>query len=379
MAEASLMTSPSADRFARAFDQATVVVVAVWQIGAAGTALLVYLGSYAVPLIAACAWLLQLAVIIAASVPLLQRCVDSRMTWVLLAVDLAAGVMVVAVSPPREIFRLDWAYTTVGMIGVLLLLHGPVRRLLVFLAVNAGTVLAALVIGGSADRHHLSGFVTVFYASASIQLAMMAAARVFDFTAQGATDVAAEEAETATREAVIAQVVRARRARYQAAREVVVPILRGLADGTVDPADPIARHRCATAEAMLRQLMTRQDDLPHPLLRLLQHGIDSATRRGAVVDVAAVGPLPSVPPEVGTALTEPSLSVLAGARSYARITVVQIGPDEVTISVLADGTAPAEVGPAVGFSAGGVLRGDVTIATDRDGDLFWLEARWRRP
>lgn len=371
MAEAS-PSAPFEARFGRAFDQATITVVTAWQVGAAGTALLVHAGVYSSPATAVAAWLLQLAVITMGAVLLLRRWANTFLTWILLAADLAAGAMVLAVCPPGEILRIDWAWATVGLIGVLLLLHRPAAELLLLLVVEAGLVLTVLVTTGGVDRHDLAGFVTLFYASASIQLAMMAAARVFEFTARVAAGAAAEQAEMATHQAVIAEITMARRVRYQAARELIVPILRGLADGTVDPRDPAARHRCAAAEAMLRQLMTSREDVPHPLLRRLQHGIDDATRRGAVVHMAPVGALPPVPSEIGAALTEIPLAVLTTTRTYARITVVETEPGQVSVSILADGTAPTA-------AAATLATRRVDITTDHDGDLLWVETRWQRP
>jgi hypothetical protein len=374
MAEASLVT-PFETRFRRAFDQATIIVVTVWQLGAAGTCLLTYHDTYTSPATAVGSWLLQLAVIAVGAVRLLRRRTNTVVTWFLVLLDLGLGGMVLTVCPHQEILRIDWAWATVGLIGVLLLLHRPVEELLLLLVANAGMILGVLVTTGSADRHNLAGFVTLFYASASIQLAMVAAAWVFQVTARVAADAAAEQTEMSTRQAVIAEVAAARRVRYQAARKFIVPILRGLAEGTVDPADPVTRQQCAAAEAMLRQVMTRQEDLPHPLLRRLEGGIDDATRRGAVVDIFPVGALSPLPSEIGIALTELPLAVLASTRSYARITVVETEPGQVSVSILADGAAPASVAAPATDS---LTADGVTVSVDHDGDLLWMETQWQR-
>lgn len=74
--------------------------------------------------------------------------------------------------------------------------------------------------------------------------------------------------------------------------------------------------------------------------------------------------------ELGTALAEIPLAVLAAARTHARVTVVATGAGGVSISILTEGDAAVPHRP----SAGGM-----TITSDRDGDLFWLEARWESP
>ncbi|MEW2357426.1 hypothetical protein [Spirillospora sp. NPDC029432] len=361
-----------AARFTRAFDVATVITVAGWQVGAAGTALLVYLGRYHVPALAVLVWGVQLLIIVAGSVLLLRGVTSAAATWGLVAADLVAGAAMAANCPGGEQLMINWAWATAGLIGVLLLLRRRMRELIALLLVNAGVVLAALLLAGGVDRHQAAGLVTLLYASASIQLAMMTAARVFRYSGGLAAGAAAEQYEIAAREAVIAEVTAARQARYREARTLVAPILRGLADGTVDPADPAVQNRCAAAEAMLRRLLAEREDVPHPLLRALQPGIDEAVRRGAVVEVAPVGGIPVMPEEAGAALADVPLAVLAATRTRARVTVVSTGPGQVSVSVLAGGEAAATFAGRSGHDG-------VTVTADRDGDMLWVEARWTSP
>ncbi|WP_067469046.1 hypothetical protein [Actinomadura macra] len=356
--------------FNRAFDVAAIVAVALWQVCAAGTALLTYLGHFRSPPAAVAVWAAQLLLIATAAILLLRRrhC-STTTTWLLAAADLATGIVMAANCPGDEQLKINWAWATVGLVGVLLLMHRPAREYVALLALNAGVVLTALVAAGHLSRHDTAGFVTLLYASASIQLALIAGARVFRFSGGMAAQAAAERWELAAREAVIAEVASSRLRRYLETRTLIAPILRGLAEGTVDAADPLVRRRCATAEAMLRQLLAEQEDVPDPVLRALRPGLDQAMRRGVVIDMVRVG----VPPPMGertvARLAEAPLAVLAGTRDHARVTVVGTGT-HVSIAVLAKADVVVPPRPA----ADGVV-----VTTDHDGDLLWVEARWEKP
>ncbi|KAB2352503.1 hypothetical protein [Actinomadura rudentiformis] len=366
----SAPAGPFAVRFNRAFDIATVVAVALWQVVAVGTAVLAYYDQYRSPASVVAIWGAQLLIIVCGAALLLRRKESTAITWSLVAVDLATGVAMAVNCPGEHQLRINWGWTSVGLIGVLLVLHRPVREVVSLLAVNAGIVFVALTAEGEMDRHTVAGFITLLYASASIQLALIAGARVFRFSGGMAAEAAAERWEMATREAVIAEVAAARQDRYREVRRLITGVLRGLADGTVDPADPAVRHRCATAEAMLRQLLAERDDVPNPLLRLLRTGIDETMRRGTVIDLAQVGEMPPMSEEVAAAIAEVPLAVLTGARENARVTVVSATPGHVSVSVLVDGDALV---PETTVADG------VTVTSDRDGDLLWVEAGWNEP
>ena len=372
MAETSAQT-PFAVRFNRAFDAAMVITVALWQVGAAGTALLTYLEHYRSSLVAVAVWVAQGMLIVVASALLLRK--RNRFGWiVLLAVaDFATGIAMAANCPHGEQLRINWAWATAGLIGVLLFMHRPVRELIVFLAANASVVLAALVFTGDLNRHITAGFVVLLYASASIQLTMAGGARIFRVSGGVAATAAAERWNVATREMIIAEVSASRQDRYQDAGRLVAPILRGLADGNVEPSDPSLWHRCATAEAMLRQLLAEREDIPDPLLRLLQPGIDETLRRGVVVDMARVGTPPPMDQATASALVDVPLAVLAKTRAYARITIVSTAVDQVSVSVLTDEVTIDDI------TIGDTNADGIDLTIDYDGDLLWVEARWAIP
>ncbi|WP_242909586.1 hypothetical protein [Actinomadura terrae] len=361
--------APFAAGFHRAFDVATVITVALWHLGAAGAALLVYLHEYRFPAAAVAVWGLQLLVIVVGAVALLRGRNGPAVVGPLAAVALASGLAMAVNCPGDLLLKVNWTWATTGLIGVLLLLHRPLSRLMAFQGTNGAIVLTVLLATGTYDRHSVAGFVTLLYASASIQLAMIAGARVFRYSGGMAATAAAARWRMASREAVINEVARARQDRYQEVRRLIAPILRDLAAGVVDPAEPAVRGRCATAEAMLRQLLAEHEDIPDPLLQALRPGIDEVMRRGVVVDVVRVGELTGIDERTASAIAEVPLAVLAKARGHARVTIVPEGTDRVSVSVLAgtDAVVPRYE-----------VRGDVTVTSDLDGDLLWVEVSWHR-
>ncbi|TDD36587.1 hypothetical protein E1287_10505 [Actinomadura sp. KC06] len=366
---AAFGAAPFAAQFNRAYHVAVVVTVAGWQVIAAGTALVAHFDRFRSPGAAVAVWALQLLLIAAGGVLLLRGRRDARTAWPLVAADLATGAAMAANCPAGLQLNINWAWTTVGLIAVLLLLRRPILELAAVLALSALIVLTALVLTGDGDRHNAAGFVALLFGTASAPFAIMGGAWLCRRSGGMMAEAAAEQWEIATRETVIAETAALRAERYREVREHVETILRGLADGTADPADPALWHRCAIAEATLRRLLSEREDVPYPLMSALQPGIDAAVRRGVVVDLAPVGGLPRLTEEAGAALAEIPLAALASARRYARVTVVSVGRGSVSVSVLADGDPALPANKADG----------VVVSTDRDGDMLWLEVRWDGP
>jgi hypothetical protein len=152
-------------------------------------------------------------------------------------------------------------------------------------------------------------------------------------------------------------------------RRSVAPLLAGLADGTLDPADRGVRHACAVQASRLRRLFAETDDVAEPLLHELRACSYIADQRGVVVDLQTTGRLPRLDREARRALTEAPLLALAGAERHARITVLARS-DEVAVSVLVDGTGPAPAAAAEDP--------EVTVTVLDGGERRWVEARWRR-
>jgi hypothetical protein len=133
---------------------------------------------------------------------------------------------------------------------------------------------------------------------------------------------------TAERAAVAA--VRADRRRRLDLLEVeALPLLRGIADGILDPADPAVRERCARHSADLRRVLTDQSRAAG-LLAELEPALRSAAARGLPVEVQVVG-------EPGRPVPEVAAAALAAVDSTLSALPPHPVRDPVLLTVLATG------------------------------------------
>lgn len=359
-------------RYARAVNMAVVLIVAVWHFGY--DVLIVLRGwSQYDPLWAALgAWVALAAIQVAGSVLLLRSALGRRTARGLAAAALAAGAVATAAYPTGQaISDISWAWNTVGWFGVLLLRWRPLRELAVLLTLNTAFTVVALAADGKLDDSVTwSRLITTIYTTAGIQLIFALLGRHLHQAAQQATRTAAAQAESLARAVSDETVHTDRRGRYTYLRDRVAPLLRGLAEGRLDPSEDTVRQAAAVEAARLRRLFAETDDTPHPLLHELRACADVAERRDVTVTLAAYGDLPPVPTSVRRELTEAPLLVLASARFWARLTLVADAAG-VTVSVVADaqpGAALDSPSPLATF-----------VVFDEEENQLWVETRWIVP
>lgn len=356
-----------AARYTRAFTIAVIIVAVAWHVAGAGSQLAASLRDYRSAAVEVAAWVVMALVIAAGAVRLLRGASDRGWAWALCGVALVAGTIATAACPPGQMLATDWAWGSIGWIGVLVLLRRPLAELAGFLAAAALVTLVVLV-RDDPHRLALAGFITVLFASTGIQLAVWVAARALDVTARQAADAAEHQAALGARKLIADRVHAARRSRWQAVHGALEPLLAGLARGPADPGDPGVRARCAVEAARLRRLIAESDDSPDPLIHELHASADIAQRRGVAVDVEAAGVIPVVPLEARRAITDVAIVALTAAASRARITITAAGGG-VAVSFVTD----APVGSPVPAAAPGLA-----VDAQRDQENLWLEARWNQ-
>lgn len=351
-----------ATRYGRDFDRAVVFVVITWHTLGAGSQLWSHLPDYAHPGRQVAAWSVLGAVILVGAARLLTR--TDRGAVPLATAALAVNGFVSVTVPQERLLETHWAWGTTGWACVLLLLRRPPVELLVFLAADAAVVGVVLTADGM-SRPEAASFVTVLYASASIQLAVVVAARVLDGTARRAVRTTVARADAAARQLIAERIHAARQDRYRAIGEDTWSLLLALAEGRASPEDPAVRTGCAVAAARLRRLFAEGDDVPDPLVHELRACADIAERRAVRVDIETIGRLPEVPGAARRALGEAAIDVLTQARGHARITLsAEDGGVAVAIVAdVADRTPPAR-------GAG------ITVSHQYDENRIWVEARW---
>jgi hypothetical protein len=353
-----------ARRYHRGIEIAVVCVALLWHLGGAGPQLKLHLDTYTVPGAHVAGWLLLLVIMVRASMSLLRGRNAAVTVLPLAAGALALCAVVTAMLPGARLLETDWVWGSVGWTGVVLLLRRPLRELAGFMAVAAAITLAFLSADGL-SRADLAAYVTVLYGGVSVQLAAALTARALVVPARQAAR-AALAAATADTERMISEQLRAIRFdRYEAVRGTVEPLLKGLVDGTLNPADPAVHRQFLTAVARLRRMLAEHDASDDPLLHDLRVCAEEATRHGIAVDLEVVGSTPPVPAAIRRELTDPVIEVLAAAGSRARITLIS-EPGSVAVGVVSD--TPVEPVPRYG---------QVTVESQRDGTDLWMETQWQ--
>jgi hypothetical protein len=216
----------------------------------------------------------------------------------------------------------------------------------------------------------LSRFVMFVYATAVLPIALLAATNALRQMSEGAAATAAAQAAVEAQRAGAVRAQLDRRDRLVIVARAAGSVLDDLASGRADPGDPAVQRRCALAAGRLRRLIAESDDVPDPLLHELRACVDVAERQGVPVEFVAVGDVPALPVPVRRLLAEPLATVLAGARDWARLTVVA-DEREVVVSVTTPG------GDVPDGRSSWAVDGVVDYWYERDEDFLWTQTRWR--
>jgi hypothetical protein len=301
-------------------------VAAIWQLTLL-IQVLAYLPDYRQPAVPVAVWLGMLA----AAAWLVPRAraggLDGRQAAAAIAVAVAA---VAAVGWERRSHgaggTVDWSVLGTGWLLALVAVSRPAwvwvsGALLVF---AAHTVLAVRVLGvTSLSLARLAAtaytLVVILVVFAALRPAMRTYAGMAVRRAALASRLAAERAAAAA-------VHQDRGERLGLLEADALPLLRGIADGTLDPADAAVRERCARHAATLRRALTDPAQDAEGLLAELAPALRAASARGMLVEVRVVGDPAPTPPEVASA----ALAAADGVMSV-------LPPQPVTLTVLASG------------------------------------------
>jgi hypothetical protein len=362
-----------AARYASALQLGIVAIMLIWHFVYDVLIILRSWQSYSSQAGTVIAWLIVAVVQIAGSFLLLRRSsqASARVYYLLAAAALAASLLAIRSYPPGVVLGdASWAWNSVGWLGVLLLMHRPLWELLVMQGANTAISVVTMALQGQIDRVFAGKLVIVCYATVGAQVLFAVVGHHLNGVAKRATELTLARAESQSRVAAHEAVHAERQRRYRELGERIAPLLRGLGDGTADPADPQVRRTAGVEAARLRRLFAETDDSADPILHELRACTDLAERRGVDVTFFHYGDLPEVPAKARRSLTEVVLLVLASAESRARLTVVA-DAEEVVVSVMAD--APADVLDDLRSSL------PVSIVPDQDENQLWVEVRWRQP
>jgi hypothetical protein len=126
--------------------------------------------------------------------------------------------------------------------------------------------------------------------------------------------------------AAVAAVQTDRRNRLAFLEMEALPLLRAIADGTLDPATSEVQERCARPAAALRHSLTDRAPSAEGLMAGLELAVRAAGARGLLVDVQMIGDPGITGPEVNRAVVATVAAVLSA-----------LPPHQVTLTVIAPG------------------------------------------
>ncbi|MEU5566641.1 hypothetical protein [Micromonospora musae] len=321
------------------------------------------------------AWAVVAVVGVLAGVRLLRQ--TPLPAWPLAGLLLAVDATVFAAAGERALFTTaNWVWGTLGWFFMLALWGRRVRGLIALLAAHSLIALVAVVGYGATAPADLARFAMYVYGTSSLPIAAYVGSAVVAVLArERATTSAATHAMAAERDAA-ERARRDRRDRLALVGGTAGAVLAELADGRADPTDPLVQRRAVLAAARLRRLIAESDDVPDPLLHELRAAADLAERNGLPIDLVTIGTPPPLPVQVRRQLADPLTAMLADAREWARLTVVS-GPDEVVVSLVTpDRNGPDATGPPEWDN--GSHEGRVDRIYERDGEIRWVQTRWRR-
>ena len=301
-------------------------LAAIWQF-AILILVLADLHDYRNPAVPAVVWLGMLA----AAIWLVPRARADGLTGADAAVAIAVAVAAVAlVGWDRRANggtgTVDWSVLGTGWLLALVALSRPAwvwvsGALLIFTAHAVFTIRLLGVTSLGLARLALAAYLLVGI------LVIFAALRP---TLRAHAGMAARHAALASRaaaeRAAAAAVHEDRRARLAVLEVDVLPVLRGIADGTLDPADGEVKQRCAQYAAALRRALVDRVQNADWLLAELEPALRAARARGIPAEVQVVG-------EPG----RPGWEVADATLTAVDRVLTALPPQPVTLTVLASG------------------------------------------
>jgi hypothetical protein len=364
-----------AQRYARFTALGAALITAVWHLGYDLTVTIIGWAGFRWPWLTVAAWVVYSAVFAVALLSLARTSRGPARIRELALVTLAVDVAVIVSLRPGELVAVsDWAWGSVGWVGVMLVWGRPRWRteLIAFLAANAGIMLAALAVTGTLDRVSISKYLVVIAGGVTMQLGYAWGCHLLRSRAEDAVVLARKlAADDAWRESAH-RIHADRLRRYAAIRDVAEGLLQQLADGA-DPGDPRVREDCTAGALRLRRLITEREDVPDELVSALRERIEAAERRKVMVTAPPFGDyLPGLPAGVREDLLRAPIRALDGARSRARVTVSAMST-MVSVAVVADNDdLPVSTTPVHEPSG-------VVVTYQRQGGEVWVNSIWQGP
>jgi hypothetical protein len=169
------------------------------------------------------------------------------------------------------------------------------------------------------------------------------------------SEIAVRRAELSSRSAAeraAVAAIHADRADRMALLEVeALPLLRGIADGSLDPADPAVRRKCAEHATTLRRALVHRTEQADGVLAALGPALATARARDMPVEIQVVGQ----PGQPDRAVAQAVLAAVHGvlqALPAQRVILTVLSAGDAVELYLTFRLAPADLGPVRADLAG---------------------------
>ncbi len=297
-------------------------VALIWQVTIL-IQVLAYLGDYRHPVICLLAWTGMLGV----AGWLVPRARRAGMRRPDAAVAVAAAVLVVALVGWQRrsgaVGSVDWSVAGTAWLLALVALFRPAWELatgaVAVFAVHAFfsvRVLGLTTLGMARLEATAYTLVVVLAVFAALRPAFAVHARISAWRSALASQAAAQRAAAAA-------IQQDRRSRLVLLDAEALPLLRGIAEGRLDPAEPGVRDRCARLAATLRRALSDGAARSGELLAGLEPVLAAARARGVPMEVQVIG-------DPG----RPDREVVAATRAAIDAVVRVLPPHPVLLTVL---------------------------------------------
>ncbi len=351
-------------------------VAVIWQL-ALLLQVIVYLGNFRQPIVPVAVWLGMLA----AAAWLVPRARSGGLAGphAAAAVGVAAtAVLLVGLERRGQgaTGSVDWSVVGTGWLLALVAASRPawewICGALVVFAIHAA--VAVRVLGVQAPG--LARLTVTAYTLLVILVAFAAVRPMFRTSAR----ILARRAELASRsaaESAAAAAVNEDRSRRLAVLDAeVLPLLRAIADGSLDPTAAAVRERCGRSAAMLRHALTDRDGAGAGLLTEFEPVLRAAAGRGLPVETQVVGDPGPIEPRLIRATIAASQQILDVLPPQNVLLTVLATVDEVELYLTFRNPvcSPRDL-MDLGAAAPPGSRWQATVDVDDDG-AGCLEVRW---
>ncbi len=333
-------------------------------------------GGYVHPVVAVVVWLGILVV----AAWLIPRALAGDLGPVeVAAAVLAALAAIIVAGLDRQVHATGVNWTILGTVWLLALvaLSTPARWWLpgsvLVLAVHAGFVVHSL----GMSQPGLSRVAASAYAM-GIVLAVFAALRP---TLRAHAEIAVRQAALANRSAAeraaVTAILSDRRERFALLEMEALPLLRGIADGTLDPADCAVREKCAQHAATLRNALVERLAPGGELLAGLAPALSAARARQVLPEVQVIGD-PCRPPAGVVAATLAAVDAVLRALPPQPVVLTVLAAEEEVELYLTFTRPPAGGADVAGLTATPVSAAWRAAMETEDTGHGCLTVRWRK-